>query len=78
MPSDRELHEQESRRLDAMTLEQAEAEISRKVYEACLLFERMENRGKVRGNGHHMAQNMAKQAADLMRERWVDAGANGG
>lgn len=78
MPSDRELYEQESQRLDTMTLEQAEAEISRKVYEACLLFERMENRSKVRGNGHHMAQQMAKQAADLMRERWIDGGASGG
>lgn len=72
MPSDRELYEQEGRRLDAMTLEQAEGEISRKVYEACQLFERMENRRKVRGNGHHMAQQLAKQAADLMRERWIE------
>ena len=78
MPSDSELYEQESRRLDAMTLDEAEAEVSRKVYEACLLFERMENRGRVRGNGHHMAQKMAKQAADLMRERWIDGGSTGG
>jgi len=55
-----------------MTLSQAETEISNKVYEACLLFERLEHVKKVRGNGHHMMQKVAAFAVDLLRIRWEE------
>ena len=57
--------------IENMDLEAARAEISSRVYEAALLLERLEDVGKVRGNGHHMAQALAAQAADLVAERWV-------
>lgn len=58
--------------LEKMTADQAAHEISKSVYEASHLFERLEGRRKVRGNGHHIMQKVAKFAEDLMRERFED------
>ena len=55
-----------------MSQRNAEVEIVNNVYSACLLFERLEDAGKIRGNGHHMAQEIAQKAEDLMKERWKD------
>jgi hypothetical protein len=60
--------------LDKLTKENAKAEIENRVYEVCLLYEELEGKGKVRGNGHHMAQKVAKFASDLMEERWEKDG----
>ena len=57
--------------LAAMDLESAQAEIESRVYEAAMLFERLENAGRIRGNGHHMAQRVAEVAASLLTERWI-------
>lgn len=57
--------------LRAMTEDEAVAIISNMVYQASHLFERLESVRKVRGNGHHMMQQIAESAQNLMRERWV-------
>jgi len=54
-----------------MDLESAKSEMCNRVYEAAILFERFENAGKVRGNGHHMAQEVAGFAEKMMAERWI-------
>ncbi len=58
-------------RLSKMTKEDAMIEVANDVYRTCLIFEAFEGLGAVRGNGHHMAQNIAKKASDLMEERWI-------
>lgn len=69
------LHKNESfeeykKRLSERGKEGVRAEIVNDVYKVCLIFETLEGMGKVRGNGHHMAQNVAQYAADLLEERW--------
>lgn len=57
--------------LRAMDLDAAKAEIANAVYEATRLYEYLETHGRrVRGNGHHMRQRIAKAATDLLEERW--------
>ena len=57
--------------LEDMDAGDAVSEIGNAVYEAAHLFERLEGKGKVRGNGHHIMQDVAEYARKLMRERWV-------
>ena len=53
--------------------EAAKAAASNAAYAAIVeLFEAAEHRQLVRGNGHHMAQEVAAFAADLMGMRWRD------
>jgi hypothetical protein len=59
--------------LKDMTLEQAWSELSRSVYDATRLLERLERAGKVHGNGHHMRQKLATKAVKLLEERWIDS-----
>lgn len=66
----REKYEANRERLQALTLAEAERELSSAVYSAALLFERLEGVGSVRGNGHHVAQNIAQKAVDELRYRW--------
>jgi len=40
-------------------------------YQAGLYWERLENRGLIAGNGHHMAQELAEQQAKELKERWT-------
>jgi len=54
-----------------MDLELASAEISNRVYEAALLFETLECAKRVRGNGHHLAQDVAGYAIALLKDRWI-------
>ena len=55
--------------------EGAKAEVSNRAYQAVVgIFEGGEHLRKLRGNGHHMAQRVAKVAADLMDERWIEEG----
>jgi hypothetical protein len=60
-----------SEQIKAMSVEDAEVELMNAVYRAAVFFERLENNGKVHGNGHHMAQNVAEYAKNLLHERWV-------
>jgi hypothetical protein len=57
--------------LAGLTQEQAAALVEQAAYKACHLFERLEAAGKVRGNGHHLMQQIATEAGKLMRERWI-------
>jgi len=59
------------KQIEEMDLETAQVEIEQAVYNAALLFERLEGVKKVHGNGHHMAQRIAAQAKELLVERWI-------
>lgn len=51
-------------------VEREATEVSNDVYLACAgRFERLEGQGVVIGNGHHMAQEIARQAAKLLTDR---------
>lgn len=54
-----------------MSMEHAATAISNAIYETALFFERLEGAGKISGNGHHLAQELAAAAAAMLRERWV-------
>lgn len=58
--------------LSTVTKELAISEIQNAVYQASHLFERLEGVGKIRGNGHHLMQEVASKAKELMEERWID------
>lgn len=64
-------HEAEAERYKNMTLEEACAELSSRVYAAAILFERLEGAGKIIGNGHHAAQKIAALAVEDLKSRWV-------
>jgi hypothetical protein len=50
------------------TLEELTTNLSNNVYMAATVqFERAENAGLIHGNGHHMAQELAQKAADMMK-----------
>lgn len=55
-----------------MTLSEAQIRIQVNVYKATAIFEVLEGDGLVTGNGHHMRQQIAKAASDLVAERWKD------
>ena len=55
-------------------LEEACAEISREVYKATAVLERLETEGLITGNGHHARQLLARTAADEIRKRWRPSG----
>lgn len=55
-----------------MTFQDAETEILNSVYAATVLIEWLEHAGKVRGNGHHIRQEVAAAAAKILKERWIE------
>ena len=54
-----------------MTLEEIEEQLSNEVYKAALWFERAEGAGLIHGNGHHMAQQLARDAVEMLRDRVI-------
>lgn len=66
------------KKLQAMTLEDASAEISNRVYDAtrlieCLEFCKANDGGKrIRGNGHHIRQDISEFAVKLLKENWEE------
>lgn len=56
---------------DQLTLEQAENELQKAVYEATAILEKLERAGQVSGNGHHARQKLAQMAVEELRSRWV-------
>jgi len=58
--------------LNGMNLDTAACDIENAVYAACGLYERLEGRRRLYGNGHHMAQQVATFAKNLMIERWEE------
>lgn len=57
---------------DMETIESASATIKNEIYAAASFFEDLEDAGKIRGNGHHMRQHLAQDAADMLADRWID------
>lgn len=51
-------------------LEGAKYIVERVIYDAGLVFERLEGKGLVIGNGHHAAQDLAQSAIEMLEERW--------
>ncbi|MBK8132621.1 MAG: hypothetical protein IPK48_07860 [Gammaproteobacteria bacterium] len=62
----------DSEKLREMTLSDAENAISKSVYAATRMVEELEYAGRIRGNGHHLRQEISEFAVKLMRERWED------
>ena len=50
--------------------ETANARVQTILYQAGLIFERLEDAGKITGNGHHVAQCLASRAAEELAVRW--------
>ena len=50
--------------------EAVEAEIIKTIYQAALIFEKLEANGLISGNGHHVAQKMAETARLELEKRW--------
>jgi hypothetical protein len=48
-------------------------DINNAVYTAALVYERAEGLGLLYGNGHHMAQEIALEAANRLKERFQKA-----
>lgn len=67
-----EKYEEERARFQAMTLKDAEAELSNAVYAATSLLERLEGVGRLVGNGHHARQKIAQMAVEELRSRWQE------
>lgn len=65
-------------KLKKMTLQDAENELSKRVYAATQLIEELEytksskRLKRITGNGHHLRQVIAEFAVKLLRERWED------
>lgn len=57
-------------RLQEMSREELEIELSNRVYEAARLIEQLEHVGLVLGNGHHAAQSIAEFAVKELKSRW--------
>ena len=51
-------------------LKNAINDIQNEVYKATSLYERLEGENKIIGNGHHMRQEVARFAGELLKERW--------
>jgi len=53
-------------------LEEAVRKLINGIYPTCSeVFEDLEHKGKIIGNGHHIAQKVLKHTEDLLRERWI-------
>ena len=58
--------------LKDMTLSEAQTEISNRIYEAAVLYELLESKHKVGGNGHHIRQKLSSYAMKLMEDSWIE------
>jgi Mg2+/citrate symporter len=52
-------------------LQDIEVDLENQVYMAALVFERAEFLGLINGNGHHMAQDLAKEAVCRLHQRAI-------
>lgn len=53
-----------------LTYAEAEACLINSIYEAAAWYEALEFAGKVRGNGHHMAQALCREATKILKAHW--------
>jgi hypothetical protein len=60
--------------LQMMTLSDAKTELQNRIYVATSFIEDLEfcKVNKIRGNGHHIRQQICEFAANLLEERWED------
>ena len=56
--------------LENMNLDTARDEVCGAIYEASGLFEILEGKGKIYGNGHHIRQELSRFAMQLMEDYW--------
>lgn len=54
-----------------VTREGAEDKVRSAIYQAALIFERLEDAGKISGNGHHIAQDISNYAVEFLKKRWI-------
>ena len=52
--------------------EEVRIAVVRALYEAAMIFERLEDQGLIRGNGHDMAQKVGRYGIRMLAERWHD------
>lgn len=57
-----------------MTLDDAKSDLSKAVYAATDIIERLEGAGLIAGNGHHLRQELARHAVDVLEKRWIGDG----
>lgn len=57
-----------------ITKEDAKCMISNNVYKASFLYEQLEGVGRIKGNGHHIMQQLCKHAEYLIEKYWIDQG----
>lgn len=43
--------------------------LGNQIYSACMAFEKLENAGILKGNGHHIAQHISMAVQNYLRER---------
>ena len=55
-----------------MTKQQAADYLSDAIYKVAIIFETWEAEGKVKGNGHHIAQDIAAYAEHVVQQRYED------
>lgn len=56
--------------LKEMSLEEAQRQLGNQIYAAAALIEKLEQAGKVSGNGHHARQKIAQFAGEDLAKRW--------
>ena len=55
-----------------MNKEQAVRYLANAIYKVAIIFEKWEHEGKVQGNGHHIAQDIAAYAEHVVQQRYED------
>jgi len=56
--------------LEKMTKEDIVTYLEQSVYNVCLIFEQLEGLNKIRGNGHHIAQDISHYTKKELLNRW--------
>jgi hypothetical protein len=58
--------------MKTLSTEQLEADVGNAIYAAALIFEALEGAGRIHGNGHHIAQEIATYSKKIFKERAVN------
>lgn len=54
--------------------ERLAVDLGNNIYAAAWLYEALEYKGVILGNGHHIRQKLVAMAEELFNERWIDDG----
>ena len=52
--------------------DEIEAFVGNVIYYTSLIFEKLEDAGRIRGNGHHIAQKISSYAQEQLKEHWIN------